>query len=239
MITGESLPVEKHAGDAVIGATINGRGMLKFEATAVGKDTALAQIIKLVEQAQGSRAPIQSLVDQSGGVVRAVRNLIALLTFVIWLAAGAGFVDALLRLVAVLVIACPCAMGLATPTSIMVGIGKGADYGILFQRQRRAGTGAEAAMPSCWTRRAPSRRAGRRSPTSTSRPGLRPESRMSCCAWRPPPNAVQSTRWASRSYSPPERLACRSAIRSRSRALPGMASPPQWTVTASCWATNA
>lgn len=133
MITGESLPVAKQAGDVVIGATINGRGMLTTEATAVGKDTALAQIIRLVEQAQGSRAPIQSLVDRVAAWFVPAVVLIALATFGIWWLAGAGFVPALLRLVAVLVIACPCAMGLATPTSIMVGIGKGADYGILFR----------------------------------------------------------------------------------------------------------
>ncbi len=133
MITGESLPVEKAQGDEVIGATINKQGMLKFEATRVGKETALAQIIKLVEQAQGSKAPIQRIVDQVSAWFVPVVILIALATFVIWLMAGAGFVPALSRLIAVLVIACPCAMGLATPTSIMVGVGKGAEYGILFK----------------------------------------------------------------------------------------------------------
>ena len=133
MITGESLPVGKQVGDEVIGATINKQGLLKFEATKVGKETALAQIIKLVEQAQGSRAPIQRIVDQvSAYFVPAVIGL-AVLVFVIWLLSGAGFVPALLRLVAVLVIACPCAMGLATPTSIMVGVGKGAENGVLFK----------------------------------------------------------------------------------------------------------
>ena len=133
MITGESLPVEKQPGDSVIGATINRQGMLRFEATKVGKETALAQIIKLVEQAQGSRAPIQRVVDRvAAWFVPAVIGL-ALLTFIVWLALGAGFVPALLRLIAVLVIACPCAMGLATPTSIMVGVGKGAEQGILFK----------------------------------------------------------------------------------------------------------
>ena len=133
MITGESLPVTKQAGDEVIGATINKQGLLKFEATKVGKETALAQIIRLVEQAQGSRAPIQRVVDQvSAYFVPAVIGFAALV-FVIWLASGAGFVPALLRLTAVLVIACPCAMGLATPTSIMVGVGKGAENGILFK----------------------------------------------------------------------------------------------------------
>ena len=133
MITGESLPVEKSAGDTVIGATINKQGLIKFEATKVGKDTALAQIIKLVEQAQGSRAPIQRIVDQVAAYFVPAVIVIALLTFGIWMATGAGFVVALTRMVAVLVIACPCAMGLATPTSIMVGVGKGAEYGILFK----------------------------------------------------------------------------------------------------------
>lgn len=133
MLTGESLPVDKQAGDKVIGATLNKQGLLRFEATAVGRETALAQIIKLVEQAQGSKAPIQKIVDRvSAYFVPAVIGLAAV-TFVIWLLAGAGFVPALIRLVAVLVIACPCAMGLATPTSIMVGVGKGAENGILFK----------------------------------------------------------------------------------------------------------
>lgn len=133
MLTGESLPVEKEPGDAVIGATLNKQGLLKFTATKVGKETALAQIIKMVEQAQGSKAPIQRVVDQvSAWFVPAV-IVLAALTFVVWLLAGAGFVPALLRLIAVLVIACPCAMGLATPTSIMVGVGKGAEQGILFK----------------------------------------------------------------------------------------------------------
>ena len=133
MITGESLPVDKKVGDAVIGATINKQGLLKFEATKVGKETALAQIIKLVEQAQGSKAPIQRVVDQVAAYFVPFVIGTAVLTFAIWLLAGAGFVPALIRLTAVLVIACPCAMGLATPTSIMVGVGKGAENGILFK----------------------------------------------------------------------------------------------------------
>lgn len=133
MLTGESLPVEKSVGDAVIGATLNKQGLLKFEATKVGKETALAQIIRLVEQAQGSRAPIQRVVDQVAAYFVPAVIVIALATFAIWYFGGAGFVPALIRLVAVLVIACPCAMGLATPTSIMVGVGKGAEAGILFK----------------------------------------------------------------------------------------------------------
>ncbi|VAW32411.1 Lead, cadmium, zinc and mercury transporting ATPase; Copper-translocating P-type ATPase, partial [hydrothermal vent metagenome] len=133
MITGESLPVGKSAGDELIGATLNKQGLLKFEATKVGKETALAQIIKLVEQAQGSKAPIQRVVDQVAAYFVPFVIAFAALTFVLWLSSDAGFVPALLRVTAVLVIACPCAMGLATPTSIMVGMGKGAEKGILFK----------------------------------------------------------------------------------------------------------
>jgi Cu+-exporting ATPase len=133
MITGESLPIDKKVGDAVIGATINKQGLLQIEATKVGKETALAQIIRLVEQAQGSKAPIQRIVDQVSAYFVPLVIGLAVTTFVIWLLTGAGFVPALIRLTAVLVIACPCAMGLATPTSIMVGVGKGAEQGILFK----------------------------------------------------------------------------------------------------------
>lgn len=133
MFTGESMPVEKAIGSEVFGATLNKQGLMGIAATKVGKETALAQIIRLVEEAQGSKAPIQRAVDQVAAYfVPSVIGL-ACLTFLVWMVAGAGFVPALLRLVAVLVIACPCAMGLATPTSIMVGIGKGAGMGILFK----------------------------------------------------------------------------------------------------------
>jgi Cu+-exporting ATPase len=132
-ITGESLPVQKNEGDNVTGATLNKNGLLKFRATRVGRETVLAQIIKLVEQAQGSQAPIQRVVDKVSAVFVPVVIAIALLTFTIWFAATGDFTDALVRTIAVLVIACPCAMGLATPTAIMVGIGKGASSGILFK----------------------------------------------------------------------------------------------------------
>ncbi|MFN2142628.1 MAG: heavy metal translocating P-type ATPase, partial [Candidatus Promineifilaceae bacterium] len=133
MITGESMPVSKGAGDEVIGATINKQGLLTFEATRVGKDTALAQIITLVEQAQGSKAPIQSIVDRVAAYFVPFVIITALITFAIWYFVSGDGVVALIRMVAVLVIACPCAMGLATPTSITVGMGKGAEYGILFR----------------------------------------------------------------------------------------------------------
>jgi Cu+-exporting ATPase len=133
LLTGESLPVDKKVGDSVIGATLNKQGLLKFEATKVGRETALAQIVRLVEEAQGSKAPIQALADRVSAIFVPVVILIALLTLAIWWAGGADFTPALVRLVAVLVIACPCALGLATPTAIVVGMGKGAGQGILFK----------------------------------------------------------------------------------------------------------
>jgi P-type Cu+ transporter len=135
MITGESLPVAKRPEDLVIGGTLNTNGTLAFRATRVGADTVLAQIVRLVSEAQGSRAPIQRLADVvTGYFVPAVLGLAAL-TFVIWYVAGPApaFNLALLNTVAVLIIACPCALGLATPTSIMVGTGKGAEAGVLFR----------------------------------------------------------------------------------------------------------
>ncbi|WP_431020052.1 heavy metal translocating P-type ATPase [Bacillus safensis] len=135
MITGESLPVDKTAGDMVIGATINKNGFIKIKATKVGKETALSQIIRVVEQAQGSKAPIQRMADQISGIFVPVVVGIAVLTFLIWF----FFVDpgnvtsALETFIAVIVIACPCALGLATPTSIMAGSGRAAESGILFK----------------------------------------------------------------------------------------------------------
>ncbi len=142
MLTGESLPVEKKPGDSIIGATLNKLGLLKFEATKVGRETALAQIIKLVEDAQGSKAPIQKLADQVSAIFVPFVISVAALTFAGWYFFGPtlpinsdinNFTRALIYMVAVLVIACPCAMGLATPTAVMVGTGKGAEMGVLFR----------------------------------------------------------------------------------------------------------
>lgn len=133
MLTGESIPVDKQIGDMVFGATINKFGTFKLEATRIGKETALAQIIKMVEDAQGSKAPIQKIADQVAGVFVPTVLAIAAVTFVIWYLLGQGINQALLSAVAVLVIACPCALGLATPTAIMVGTGKGAENGILIK----------------------------------------------------------------------------------------------------------
>ena len=134
MLTGESMPIEKGPGDDVVGATINKSGAFHFRATKVGANTALAQVVRLVQEVQGSKAPIQRLADQVAGVFVPAVIVVALLTFVVWWALpGADFATALVRLVAVLVIACPCALGLATPTAVMVGTGRGARLGILFR----------------------------------------------------------------------------------------------------------
>jgi len=135
MLTGESLPVEKRAGDQVFGATLNKTGAFRFEATKVGRDTVLAQILKLVEEAQGSKAPIQRVADSVASVFVPAVIGIGVLTFGVWWAFGPSpaFLFGLLNFVAVLIIACPCALGLATPTAIMVGTGRGAEQGILIR----------------------------------------------------------------------------------------------------------
>lgn len=140
MVTGESLPVEKNKGDLVVGATINKHGSFLYKATKVGADTMLSQIIKLVEEAQGSKAPIQRLADLISSYFVPIVLMLAIFTFVIWYVSGPSassgqvpLLFAMLNMVAVLIIACPCAMGLATPTAIMVGTGIGAEYGILIK----------------------------------------------------------------------------------------------------------
>jgi len=143
MLSGEPLPVDKHENDPVVGGTINGEGLVKFKATRVGKETALAQIIKLVQEAQGSKAPIQAIADRMAAVFVPVVIGIALITFGLWWGITGEFVPAMIRLVAVLVIACPCALGLATPTAIMAGTGKGAEKGILFKKGEALETGTK------------------------------------------------------------------------------------------------
>jgi Cu+-exporting ATPase len=133
MLTGESIPVEKNAGSKVIGASINKNGTIKFKATKVGKDTALAQIIKLVEDAQGSKAPIAKMADVISGYFVPVVIAIAVIAGIAWYISGMSVIFSLTIFIAVLVIACPCALGLATPTAIMVGTGKGAEYGVLIK----------------------------------------------------------------------------------------------------------
>lgn len=133
MLTGESIPIDKKAGDKVYAASINKNGSIRFEATKVGGDTALAQIIKLVEDAQGSKAPIAQMADIVSGYFVPIVVAIAIFAFGAWMLAGQTLTFALTKFISVLVIACPCALGLATPTAIMVGTGKGAEYGILFK----------------------------------------------------------------------------------------------------------
>ncbi len=248
-------------GDEVIGATLNKQGLLKFEATKVGKETALAQIIKLVEQAQGSKAPIQRVVDQvSAWFVPAV-IVLAFATFVIWLLAGAGFVPALLRLIAVLVIACPCAMGLATPTSIMVGVGKGAEHGILFKNSAaleqahklttvvldKTGTitqGEPAVTDILVAERAakryPSTGAGR-SICGTCTAGSRRQPDLqsfTISAWRPRPNVALNIRLGEAIVAAAhERQGSSWSNRRTSRASPAMASPRRSMGNTCCSAT--
>ena len=133
MITGESIPVSKNIGDKVIGGSINKNGSIQFEATEIGKDTVLSQIIKLVEEAQGSKAPISRMADIVAGYFVPIVIMIATITGIVWFISGSGLTAALTFFISVLVIACPCALGLATPTSIMVGTGKGAENGILIK----------------------------------------------------------------------------------------------------------
>ncbi len=140
MISGEPIPVDKHPGDVVIGATLNKQGSIRYEATKVGGETLLVQIIRMVEEAQGSKAPIQALVDKISSVFVPTVLIIAALTLVLWLTIGASYLGmslaisyGLLSFVGILVIACPCALGLATPTAIVVGVGKGATHGILIK----------------------------------------------------------------------------------------------------------
>lgn len=133
MLTGESIPVDKKVGDEVIGSTINKHGTFKFKATKVGKETVLAQIVKLVEEAQGSKAPVQRLADKISGIFVPTVVAIAVITFIAWYFIDGDFTRSLINAVSVLVIACPCALGLATPTAIMVGTGKGAENGILIK----------------------------------------------------------------------------------------------------------
>lgn len=133
MLTGESIPIEKHVGDTVIGGSINKNGSLQFQTTKVGKDTVLSQIIKLVEDAQGSKAPIAKMADIISGYFVPIVISIAIIASILWFVTGHSTIFSLTIFISVLVIACPCALGLATPTAIMVGTGKGAEYGVLIK----------------------------------------------------------------------------------------------------------
>src|ERR1044071_9729175 len=201
MLTGESLPVEKTRGDEVFGATLNKTGSFRFKATKVGKDTALQQIVKLVAEAQGSKAPIARTADVISGIFTPVVICIAIVTFVVWFVLApvdSRFTMALVNAVSVLIIACPCALGLATPTAIMVGTGKGAEWSA-HQRRQVAGDGAQTsnnragqdgndyAWRACVDRCHHDRRSFRRRvavPRSVSRARERASARRSNCARR-------------------------------------------------------
>lgn len=143
MISGEPIPVDKHTDDNVTGGTINTEGLLKIKAIRVGKETVLAQIIRLVQEAQGSKAPVQAVADRVSSIFVPFVLIAALLAFSIWWWIGGSFVPAMIRFVAVLVIACPCALGLATPTAIMAGTGRGAENGILFKNSEALETASK------------------------------------------------------------------------------------------------
>ena len=142
MLTGEAMPVTKKTRDEVIGGTINKMGSFVFEATKIGEDTVVAQIIRLVEEAQGSKAPVQRLADRIAGVFVPIVIGIAALTFIVWVLVGPSFTLALQNFIAVMIIACPCALGLATPTAIVVGTGRGAELGVLIKGGRESRNGA-------------------------------------------------------------------------------------------------
>ena len=159
MLTGESVPVEVRPGDAVVGATVNAGGRLVVRATRIGSDTQLAQMARLVEDAQNGKAEVQRLADRISGVFVPIVIALAATTLGFWLGTGGGAAAAFTAAVAVLIIACPCALGLATPTALLVGTGRGAQLGILT-RGRRCWSPPAASTPWCWTRPAPSPPAG-------------------------------------------------------------------------------
>ncbi len=223
----------------MIGATLNKLGLLKFEATKVGKETALAQIIRLVEEAQGSKAPIQKLADQVSAVFVPVVIGIAVLTFPAWCFFGpplpinsdvTAFTRALINMVAVLVIACPCAMGLATPTAVMVGTGKGAEMGILFSTSEaleRAGKVNDGRAGQ--DRHDHPRAAGG---DRYRGPAICAWAKTSCCAWPPRWKRAASTRWARPSWPKPATASLALVEPLGFQARPGTAWRPRWTVVA-------
>ena len=241
MLTGEPIPVGKHPGDEVIGATMNTTGSFTFRATKVGSETALAQIVRLVEQAQGSKPPIARLADVIAAYFVPAVIVIATLTLVVWLVFGPSpaLNYALLNFVAVLVIACPCALGLATPTAIMVGTGKGAENGVLI----RDGAALETAhkLDVVVLDKTGTITEGKPRVTdvvlfgsghgSDFAAGDRTSTTPSSCGSWPARSAAASTRWPSRSSPPPRNAASRCRRRPGSRRSPGTASARRSTAT--------
>ena len=228
MVTGEPMPVTKRAGDTVVGATINTTGSLRVRADRVGADTMLAQIVKMVQQAQASRAPIQRLADMVSGFFVPAVIAIAIATFAIWFTVGPApaFTLALVSAIAVLIIACPCALGLATPLSIMVGTGKGARAGILIRSAEALETAQQARHRGAGQDRHHHRR--------PARPHRRPARRRvrpgpSCWRWPPPPRPTASTRSGPRSWPAPASAASACPRRRHSIRSPARACRPPWT----------
>ena len=230
MLTGESLPVDKGPGDTVIGATLNKVGSFVFRATRVGRDTTLAQIVRLVEEAQGSKAPMQRLADTISSYFVPAILIVAALTFVGWILLGPEprLTLALQAAIAVLIIACPCSLGLATPTAIMVGTGKAAEHGILI----RGGEALEGA------RRIDTIVLDKTGTLTRGKPCSQPTAlpRTSCCGWPRRPRLARSIRWARPSSPTPRSWGWSCRRPSASRQSPVRASRP-WSTAASCsWA---
>ena len=221
MLTGESMPVEKTAGDVVIGATLNRTGSLVIRTRAVGQDTTLAQIVRLVEDAQGSKAPMQRLADQVSSWFIPVVLVLAALTFAGWAVFGPDdgrWTLAIGTTIAVIIIACPCALGLATPTAIMVGTGKAAELGILIGsgealEQARRLTAVVLDKTGTLTR-------GKPDPDRHHR-ARRLDRGRAAAAWSPPPSSAASTRSARPSWPPPATAACRCRPSTDFEAVPG------------------
>jgi Cu+-exporting ATPase len=238
MLTGESVPVEKAAGDSVFGATMNTTGALRLVATKVGADSALQQIVRLVQEAQGSKAPIARLADKISGVFVPIVIAIALVTFVVWWFASpvdSRLSMALVTAVSVLIIACPCALGLATPTAIMVGTGRGAEKGILI----KGGEALETAhkLTAIVLDKTGTITHGKPAVTDIiPAPGGR-SMNASCCGSPHQPSSTASTRSRRRSCVRPRHADCPSPSRSASRPWSGTASRPRWTATA-CWSAR-
>jgi Cu+-exporting ATPase len=236
MLTGESMPVEKKAGDRVIGGTINRTGAFRYRATTLGSDSVLAQIVKLMRDAQGSRAPIQKLADRISGIFVPVVISLAIATFVVWFVAAdsAPLVRAFAAAVAVLIIACPCAMGLAVPTAVMVATGRGAELGILIkggEALQRAGDVTAVVLDKTGT-------LTEGVPTVTDLIPAADWARTSCCGAWPLWNPPRSIRWRTRSCATPGRRASRSPRPKGSSPSPARAPWASWKAPSWRWATR-
>ena len=202
MVTGESIPVEKHAGDKVIGATVNGTGWLLMRAERVGSETMLAQIVRMVSEAQRSRAPIQRLADKVAAWFVPTVLAVAVITFVVWLVKGPSRVlaNAIVNAVAVLIIACPCALGLATPVAIMVGTGRGARAGVLIKNAEALETLQK--VDTLALDKTGTLTQGKPELMSVIASGAKPKS--ASCGWSPAWSAAASIHWPRRSSRLPK-----------------------------------